>query len=134
MLHDVYELNFGTTCRTRIWLSETALKELSRFRRKGDPNGVWFKKLKHHAVNGLVNAERSTPPIVRHEGQGVYRIGFRDSLFRLVGFYSNGQKSEFIVIDALTKSGQKLSKAERDRIKAIADVKSSVLWRRVLDG
>jgi hypothetical protein len=131
-MYEVVEIKFGCECRTRIWISSAAMKAVSRLRKKGDPNGQFLKKLKSCAVKGFDAFQSVTPPIIRFEWEGIYRVGFSGSLFRLIGFYENNvTKADFIVIDTLFKSGQSLNAAERKRINAVVQIKKKVLWKKV---
>ena len=60
----------------------------------------------------------------------MYRIGTVDSLFRIIGFYENDDKTDFIALDAFSKSGQKLSPAERRRVDEVAWVKKDGDWKK----
>ncbi len=134
-MHEVTEFPFGVPCKTRLWLSEKASREIHRFMRKGDPDGRVLKHLKRCAQQGFWLSEQGTRPSVKHEWSGVYRIGFDYSLFRLIGFYVDGtNKSEFVAIDAMMKHGQSLNAAEKQRINAVVKVKKSGGWRKASDG
>jgi len=90
--------------------------------------------MKRLVANGFALHERGDHPPVRHEWNGVYRIGFVDSKFRIIGFYEDGKgTTEFIAIDAFHKSGQGLSAKERARINEVARVKQEHDWRKVTD-
>ncbi len=118
---------------TRLWLSKKALAEAEKFSGSHDspePERFW-KKIKHFLKIGLSLAERGTPPIVKYEWRGVYRFGLFGSLFRLVGFYEDDSKHDFIVIDAFNKRGTKLSNAQIARINAVADIKDRGDWKKV---
>ena len=131
MLHDVGDVfRELTQLRTRLWISKSALNEVSKFRRKGDPDGPFWKKVLSCCKSGFEGFEHTEPPIIKLEWGGVYRFGTRSSLFRLVGFYDDGKRS-FIVIDAWLKKGQSLNASERQRISEVVNVKNHNLWRKV---
>src|SRR5438045_2979157 len=116
-MHQVTLINFGAPCKTRVWFSTAVTEEVGKFRKKGDPNGRFWKHLQRCAINGFEIYERGALPIVKLEWRGVYRVGFQHSLFRLIGFYEDGSsKASFIVIDAFLKRGQNLNASERARI------------------
>ena len=92
-----------------------------------------MKRLMRYAQNGFLLYEGKEKPI-RHEWDGVYRIGHPVDLFRILGFYEDDTKTNFIVIDAWMKGGQRLSASEQARIDAIATVKKNGLWRRKTNG
>lgn len=120
------EVPFGVPCKTRLWFSKRAWKEAGRHR-----DGRIQSKLKHCCQNGLWLFEDIQPPIVKHEWDGIYRIGFVFSLFRLVGFYEDRLlKRDFICIDAFQKSGKKSSAPERERINRAAAIKRTGSWRK----
>jgi len=129
-MHDCAEL-FSDVMnkKTRVWLSSSVQKDVMKYRRKNDPNGLFWKKLCWCSVEaGFEHAELAE--MVRHEGNGVYRFGIKESLFRLIGFYDGG-KSNFIVIDSFLKQGQTLNAAERKRVEEVARVAKAKLWRKV---
>lgn len=86
-------------------------------------------RVKRHAVSGFSSAERIG--VVVHEGHNVYRVGFVGSLFRLIGFYEDNSKHDFIVMDAFLKKKQNLNAAERDRIAKVARIKANTSWEKV---
>jgi hypothetical protein len=119
----VTEVPFGVRCNTRLWFSKRVWKVMGRYR-----DGRIHTKLKHCCQAGLWLFEGVIPPIVRHEGDGVYRIGFTFSLFRIIGFYESRQ--DFICIDAFEKGKTKLNASERERIARVADVRKNGNWRK----
>jgi hypothetical protein len=128
MMHEVVEITFGVTCRTRVYLSEQAAGKIEQVRDMLPPGGPFWRKLKRYAISGFEHYERGNWPPLIHEWGGVYRIGFRDGMLRLIGFYDGG-KSRFIVIDCLEKSAQQLSAAERRRVGEVVRVKNAGDWR-----
>ena len=132
-MHDVREFRFETPSRTRLWFSDRAAKDIARFRRKGDPNRSFWKRVQRCAENGFANYEHGVWPIVKAEWDGIYRFGVRDSRFRMIGFYKDESKRDFIVMETLTKSGQNLSGPERGRVDVVAKIKKNHHWRMVYD-
>lgn len=131
-MHYVREIPFGVLCKTRIWFSDAVSRVVDQFRRKGDPDGRFWRHLRRCAQNGLWLYERGRPSPVIYEWDQVYRIGFDHSLFRIIGFYEDGSnKTSFIAIDAFLKRGQDLSQAEQERIDEVVRVKQNNLWRKI---
>jgi hypothetical protein len=134
-MYYVHLIPFRGSCQTRLWFSDRVLKDVAEYRRKGDPNGAFWKRLERCALAGFPLHERGSQPAVRYEWDGVYRVGFVDSLFRLIGFYEDGtNKTEFITIDSFLKRGQGLSAAERNRVDEVARVKRDGDWEKVTNG
>lgn len=122
----VFELRLVDKPATEVWLTETALEDLSRFARSNDGRR-FIKKLSWWSEKGFESFTGKENVPIRYEGDGVYRIGIRASLFRMIGFFDD---RSFIVIDSFTKSGQGLSSAERTRIAQVAKIKALRLWRK----
>lgn len=119
----------GDDYSTDVWISERASEVLGKFLRKARARGNEFiAKVEHYAVNGFEKFEHRDGPI-RHEGNHVFRIGQKSSLFRLIGFYVGG-KTEFICMDGFTKRGKALSKPQRERIAQVARIKQQRAWVR----
>jgi hypothetical protein len=130
-MHLVAEVPFGVTCKTKLWLSFAAAKDVDRFRRKGDPNGIFWKKVRRYCENGFEMYEISQWPPLVHEGDGVYRLGIIESMFRIIGFYGDGGKVEFIGIDTFLKKDQDLNATEKRRVKEVIRVKKARDWKKV---
>lgn len=114
---------------TRVWLSEQASAELEKFCKKGDPDGRFLRSLARASQSGFAMLENTRPPKLKPEWDGVSRIGFDFSLFRLIGFYEDpSTKSDYIIIEAFLKRGQKLGQTERDAIDRVAQVRRDQLW------
>ncbi len=119
----------GDDYSTDVWISERASEVLSKFLRKTRARGQEFiAKVEHYAKKGFGKYESRRGPI-KHEGNHVFRIGQKSSLFRLIGFYVGG-KTEFICMDGFTKRGQKLSAAQRERIAQVAKIRKQQSWVR----
>ena len=132
-MHKVTELKLGEACVTRVWLSMKALREIERFRRRGDPEGAFLKRMQRYAKAGFRKWEGGHGYPIKYEWDGVYRVRPTGGLFRIIGFYENDDRSRFIGIDAFMKKKMKLSAAERQRIDAVADVKRAGSWERDRD-
>jgi hypothetical protein len=130
MIHEVTEVRFGVRCKTTLWLSQKAREGIDDYRKKGDPDGAFWKKIKRYAINGFDLYERGRPSPVLFEWDGVFRVS-TGTLFRLYGFYSGDSKSEFIVVDVALKRGMELSKSERSQIDEVARVRREGLWKKV---
>src|SRR5687768_1390260 len=105
-MHWVDDLFAAELCRTRLWVTQTVIDgvaDLDKPRRQ-----ILLKRLQRYAKNGFWNHESRDGPI-KPEWRGVYRIGHVDDLFRVIGFYEDGSKTNFIAIDCFLKRGQDLS-------------------------
>ena len=120
---EVDDVFSGLQCRTHVWLSQDAIDGIAEYAKKDE----FLKKLRYYAEAGFLAMEGSGRP-VRHEGSGVYRVGH--DLFRLIGFYEDDTKKDFIGIATFDKHGQKLRRNERELIKGIAEIKNGVQWKR----
>jgi mRNA-degrading endonuclease RelE of RelBE toxin-antitoxin system len=125
-MHVVDGLFVGNEYRTDVWIAERVAKALNKFQKRGDGRR-FLQKLEHYAKAGFQEFTGRDAPI-RSEGHGVWRVR-HSSLFRLIGFYDDGTTA-FIAMDAFTKSGTRLSVAERRRINKVAQVKRGGLWKK----
>ena len=115
--------------KTRVFVSKSAMKQIAaHVARKKDPDGTYLKTLTRAGMNGFWLLERTVPPVVKPEWDGVWRFGPKGYLFRLIGFYSDPCQDRFIIIDAFLKLGTRLNAAERKRIDAVAKVLRDVNW------
>ena len=121
----------GPGYATEVWISEKAAKALEKFKKR-DRQMVAriLQGVEHWAKAGFWDYEGDKGKPVRHEGHEVYRVAYRASLFRLIGFYETDDKTAFIGIDTFVKGGQELSAAQKDRIKEVASVRDKQEWRR----
>jgi len=126
---EVEEVILCNQPRTRVWFSPSVQRAVGNFRKTGDPNGRFWKKLKHISSAGF-DVYIGRDSIVRPEGDGIYRLGIMGSLFRIVGFFENDRFDNFIAIEAFLKKGQSLNAADRERIKLAAWVRKSGAWRK----
>lgn len=108
---------------TEVWTSEKLQDFVKRYFRKHREEIMrLLGKIEDYARAGFENFEGSQLAI-RHEFDGVYRIGRDASLFRMIGFYENDRRSCFLLMDGFLKRGQKLSASDRNRIRAVARIK-----------
>lgn len=130
-MHVVDDLFTGSAFATQVWISASGAKALGKLQKKDRITTQRFlAKIKRYAENGFADHEGPKLPI-RDEGNGVFRIANeRDSLFRLIGFYENDDRSRFVIIDAFLKRGTKLSSDHKARIKEVGRVKRDNNWRR----
>ena len=131
-MHKVSEIRLGEGCTTCLWFSEAVLETVAEFRKKGDPNGAFWKKLQRVAKAGFRLYQRGDSPVVVYEWDQVFRFGVKGSLFRIIGFFEDNTDRNFIAIDAWLKRGQKLNTAERARIDEVARVRSQRDWKKVI--
>jgi hypothetical protein len=130
-MHWVDDFFAAALCRTRFWVTQAVtdgIADLDKSRRQ-----ILLKRLERYAKNGFWNYESREGP-VKPEWRSAYRIGHADDLFRIIGFYEDDGKANFIAIDCFLKRGQDLSRAQRNRIDAVADVKASGDWKRRTPG
>lgn len=127
---DVNEVFPGRPQKTRLYASAAVIKGIEQYQKRRERHrGQLVKKLYYWAQNGFELFEGDKSPI-RHEWNGVYRIGQQIDLFRIIGFYEDGQKKSFIAIDAFMKTDQRLTESERHRIDAVAKVRKDGNWRK----
>ena len=120
----------GAKYATAVFISDKARKALIKLAKKNrQAAGHVLKRLEFYAGAGLRLYEGDKKPI-RHEWDGVYRIGEPSSLFRLLGFYDAEDKTSFVIMDAYQKHGQSLSSGDRGRIDEVAKVRKNQLWRK----
>lgn len=122
----VRKVDFKVNCNTRLWCSDKIFEMVGT-----RPDVRFWARVKRLAQNGFAYGERPTPPMVKHEWKQVYRVGFVDSLFRIIGFYQDQSKHDFIAIDSFLKKGQQLTAGQRKLIDQVAIIKSDALWRKV---
>jgi hypothetical protein len=125
-MHEVEELFAKQPCKTRLWASDAARESI--FDLDKTVRGQFLKKLSYYCQHGFAAFSVGDKAPIRHVWGGVYRIGIRSSLYRLVGFFEND--GNFIAIDGFEKRGQKLGAAESARIDKVATVKANGTWKR----
>jgi hypothetical protein len=132
-MYEITELRLGENRKTRLWLSAKALGDFKDFRTKGVIEGRFLSKLRWCCNVGFDMCERGSKPIVTCEWDGVYRIGFQFSLVRIIGFYEDRTKKDFIAIHVRLKHGQKLTARDRECINEVGNVRKNRLWRKAAD-
>lgn len=129
MKYVLHKFPFDIPVATEVWFSDQALDDFTKFLKKGDPDGAFLKKLEQVAKVGFELHIASG--ILEHRWGGVYRFGIKKSLFRLVGFFEPGSDGcSFLVIRTHMKSGQKLSRAEREDTDETVRVRNEADWRK----
>ena len=119
----------GVGYSTRVLLSEQVVKEFEKLRKKSKVEHERFiAKLDRYARAGFDRFEGKKRPI-RSEGDGVYRVGHTETLFRIIGFFEDDRRDSFVGIDAFRKVGTQLTAGQRDRIKNVARIKRLGTWR-----
>ena len=128
-MYEVRKAFVGIRCRTNLWFSVKVNKEV------GYAGPQFLSKLERYCQYGFENYEgKGNWPPIKHEWEGVFRIGMKNSLFRVIGFYEDGtNRTEFIALDCYTKGGQNINAAERARIDEVARAKKKHDWRKVQD-
>lgn len=129
-LHVVDKLFVGSGYRTDVWISEAASSKVCKFvdGKRSQQGRAFLKKVKRYAEIGFGVFEGKKRPIQREWGD-VWRVAYRESLFRLIGFYDSGKQC-FIVIDAFMKRGMQLSEGQKKRITEVGRVKRFGSWIR----
>jgi hypothetical protein len=127
---DVEEWQFrGVAAKTRLWVSQAVVKAVRSI--DGSERPKLVKRLKRYVSNGFWNYLDESFPI-KHERDGVYRIGHRNDLFRILGFFENdATKQSFIAVDAFTKNGQNLKDPEQHKIDQVAAIKNEGGYKKV---
>jgi hypothetical protein len=110
-MEEVREFFPGHDRKTRLWMTDRVAAELLRFARRGDPDRQFMKLLDRYTKNGFENYMGGSPPPIKHEWDGVYRVGIMRFLFRIIGFFDGPGTADFIALDTFTKGGQKLSRS-----------------------
>ncbi len=129
-MHIVDGLYVGPEYATAVWLSRKADKALDRLHRHGRDIDLLQDKIEHYAKAGFIKFEGG--PVLKHEWDGVYRLGRPDSLLRMIGFYAHDNKGQFLIMDAFLKLKGGLGSHERERINEIARVKRYGDWQEGL--
>lgn len=110
--------------KTKVWIADRAKKQFEEFVAEVPHGREWLRKARRYSKAGFKNFPKHIVP----EGGGVFAIGPRQTLFRLYGFYPNGDDdSEFIVLGASEKDGKKRDRqdtAEVEVVKNFRDAKS----------
>lgn len=125
-VHDAFPGEPHKNNATRVWISDKAAGDLAHHSSREPPPGRFWKRLERFAKNGFKHYHGTS---IEFEWDGVYRIS-DGTLFRLIGFYDDATK-DFVIVDAFLKRGQKLSKSDRARVDAAAEIKKKGSWRKV---
>jgi hypothetical protein len=111
---------------THVWLSRKADKALNKLRRHQNEINLLFDKVEFWATTGFIKYEGGP---IKHERDGVSRLGRPGSLLRMIGFYANDNKAKFLIIDAFLKLKHGLGAHEKERIREVARVKRNGAWK-----
>ncbi len=95
-----------------------------------DPGKGLLRKIKYYSGAGFGNFEYGKGAPVKHEGNGVYRVGYGD-LFRVYGFYHGPKRREYIALRAHLKRKQKNTARERQVIAEVRRTKDNGDWERI---
>src|ERR1700722_19050074 len=118
---EVREIEVGSRCATHLWVTESVMKALTQY-----VDGPFAMNVQRMCENGFAIYERGNWPKVKYEWDGVYRIGIKQKLCRLIGVYEDGtSKGHFICPDCLEKGGQNLNASDRQRIDGAASTKKN---------
>lgn len=123
----VDKLFVGPKYKTEVWVSKMVAQAFSDLLQAKSKSALIVRKMEHYAIAGFINYEGRRLPI-RHEGNGVYRIGLEKDLFRVIGFYTSVNKKVFIAMETIQKHGKKLRGNESDVIYSVACMKKNGLW------
>jgi len=121
---------------TDVWMTESVLEAIEDHDAKinvRNTAGALLAKIKMWSQQGFRKFEGRHRDI-KHEGQGVYRLGHRD-LFRVYGFYEDDpKKGTFIALVAHAgKQKKRNTRKEQQKIDEVARARDNVDWRKVLD-
>ena len=120
----------GVVWKTRLWASDAVRDAIADFSEKRERTpGYFVGKLRYYAETGFELWIGDEKPI-RREWGGVYRIGQRNSLFRVIGIFENNTRKDFIALDAYLKRGHKLGSRDKKRIDAVTKIRADSTWRR----
>ena len=130
-----YQVELVLEGQTDVWMTESVVDEIEKHdgTKAGvdpdEPDHGLYRKIKHYSENGFWKFEGAKRPI-KHEGNGVYRIGYGD-LFRIYGFYNGPGRREFIAIRPHLKRGQKNTARERNAITKVRRAKDNGDWEKI---
>lgn len=127
-MHVVDELFNDVECATRVWVSESAQKDLKKWGKKSQRDRDRFlAKLKAVAIAGFELHEGNQ---VRDEEKGVFRFGIQDSLFRMYGFYEQDQNDSVVFIATMMKRGTDRGRQGDAIVEEVARIRDKRLWQR----
>lgn len=110
--------------KTRVWRTEAVQKQI--LKRDPQDRRKLMQKLQRYSANGF--AEYLGVAIQR-EQDGVFRIGSKSDLFRILGFFEDGTE-DFMACEAFLKKGQELTRAQQQKIGSIAVAKAENRYRK----
>lgn len=117
----------GTQVRTRLWYSKAVKKAI------GDLDGSEQKSLRKRLIrymkHGFRHYERDDFPICS-ESNGIWRIGHRNDLFRIIGFYENNTDQNFIATHAFKKKGQELTSAQQEMLRQARQIREQASYQK----
>lgn len=120
----------GTSLATEVWVSESVKEAIAQYALTERTQGEFLKKLNYWANRGFASLEGRGCPI-RHEWDGIYRVGMYATLFRIYGFYEGARKAEFIAVTSTTKREQRLRPADKNQINEASRIKTENDWHRM---
>ena len=131
-MHYLDALFVGGEYRTCVWISKKATEFLDKKSGKGHDRALneLLEKVEYWSKAGFWNFEGGEGFPIKNEGGGVFRLGHRNSMFRLLGFYENDDKHRFLIIDGFLKLKTKLANHERERIRQVGFVNKADGWTK----
>ena len=128
------EVSIIISGQTNLWASDHTSEQIKQELAVDEQDNFAIKMLQF-SVAGYHGLSTS---IVRHEGTKgggeTWRVAYKNgSLFRVVGFFEEANKRDFIALDAFyKKSGDDYSKAQWKRMKEISEIKQEgdTAWKR----
>lgn len=112
--------------RTNVWAPDWVVKKIWDELGSEKAREAFATKIDGFARHGFADV---SDRFVRHEGNPgggeTWRLGYKNSdLFRVVGFFEDDTKRDFIALDAFYKDSDKgYSKSQRNRMKEISHTK-----------
>ena len=129
-MEEVSALIAGKNYLTALWVSSRVVEGI---RTDCENAQACVEKLEGICRAGFWNVPDN---IVRHEGTlgggETWRIAYKNSsLFRIVGFFVDDRRQEFIAIDAFMKAtSDGYAAAQIKRMKEISEIKRSENWKK----
>lgn len=129
-MHTVEGLFVGSEYATQVWICTRVTEDLEKERKHRQKVDQLLKKVKYWAEAGFSNFEGGEGYPIKHEWDGVYRLGTQSSLYRFLGIYGGDKKDFFLILAAFLKRQKKLGADEKQRIDRIAEVKKRGQWKK----
>ncbi len=127
----VEPLFVGPQYQTQVWASREAQAKLEEYvRTKADVGVRYANSADHYARAGFAHYEGKDRPIRHKHEWGIYAIEPAKTLFRLYGFYSTANKTEFIIPSATLKRGNKMRAADKAEAEYASTIKTSGAWKK----